>query len=40
VLILVTLSMVCAVFSPVWVEWRQGVRDRTPESVEDSILIG
>jgi uncharacterized BrkB/YihY/UPF0761 family membrane protein len=28
VLIVVTLSMVCAVFSPVWAEWRQGESDR------------
>lgn len=28
VLILVTISMVCAVFSPVWAEWRQGESDR------------
>ncbi len=26
VLILVTISMVCAVFAPVWAEWRQGER--------------
>ena len=29
VLIVVTISMVCAVFSPVWAEWRQGENDRT-----------
>jgi uncharacterized BrkB/YihY/UPF0761 family membrane protein len=29
VLILVTISMVCAVFSPVWAEWRQGKSDRS-----------
>jgi membrane protein len=28
VLIVVTISMVCAVFSPVWAEWRQGENDR------------
>jgi membrane protein len=27
VLIVVTISMVCAVFSPVWAEWRQGEND-------------
>jgi uncharacterized BrkB/YihY/UPF0761 family membrane protein len=28
ILIVVTLSMVCAVFGPVWAEWRQGEADR------------
>jgi hypothetical protein len=28
VLIAVTISLVCAVFAPVWVEWRQDERDR------------
>jgi uncharacterized BrkB/YihY/UPF0761 family membrane protein len=28
VLIVVTISMVCAVFGPVWAEWRQGENDR------------
>jgi uncharacterized BrkB/YihY/UPF0761 family membrane protein len=28
VLIVVTISMVCAVFSPVWAEWRQGENDQ------------
>jgi membrane protein len=28
VLIVVTISMVCAVFSPVWADWRQGENDR------------
>ena len=28
VLIVVTISMVCAVFAPVWAEWRQGETDR------------
>jgi hypothetical protein len=28
VLICITISMVCAVFSPVWTEWRQAERDR------------
>ena len=28
VLIVVTISMVCAVFSPVWAEWRQGESDQ------------
>ncbi len=29
ILIGTTLSMVCAVFAPVWAEWRQGEKDRT-----------
>jgi hypothetical protein len=29
ILIVVTISMVCAVFSPVWFEWRQGESERT-----------
>ncbi len=29
ILIVVTISMVCAVFSPVWFEWRQGENERT-----------
>ena len=29
ILICITISMVCAVFSPVWAEWRQAERDRT-----------
>jgi uncharacterized BrkB/YihY/UPF0761 family membrane protein len=28
VFIVVTISMVCAVFAPVWAEWRQGENDR------------
>jgi len=28
ILIVVTISMVCAVFAPVWAEWRQGENDR------------
>jgi hypothetical protein len=28
ILIVVTISMVCAVFGPVWAEWRQGENDR------------
>jgi uncharacterized BrkB/YihY/UPF0761 family membrane protein len=28
VLIVVTISMVCAVFAPVWADWRQGENDR------------
>jgi membrane protein len=28
ILIAVTISMVCAVFAPVWAEWRQGENDR------------
>jgi len=28
ILIVVTLSMVCAVFAPVWAEWRQGENER------------
>ena len=28
VLIVITISMACAVFSPVWAEWRQAERDR------------
>ena len=28
ILIVVTISMVCAVFAPVWAEWRQGEKDR------------
>jgi uncharacterized BrkB/YihY/UPF0761 family membrane protein len=28
ILIAVTISMVCAVFGPVWAEWRQGENDR------------
>jgi uncharacterized BrkB/YihY/UPF0761 family membrane protein len=28
ILIVVTISMVCAVFAPVWAEWRQGETDR------------
>jgi membrane protein len=28
ILICITISMVCAVFSPVWAEWRQAERDR------------
>jgi membrane protein len=28
ILICITISMVCAVFSPVWAEWRDGERDR------------
>ena len=28
VLIVITISMVCGVFAPVWAEWRQGERDR------------
>jgi membrane protein len=28
ILIFITISMVCAVFSPVWAEWRQAERDR------------
>jgi len=30
ILIVVTISMVCGVFAPVWAEWRQGESDRTP----------
>jgi uncharacterized BrkB/YihY/UPF0761 family membrane protein len=29
ILIIVTISMVCAVFSPVWAEWRQAENERT-----------
>ena len=28
ILIVVTISMVCAVFAPVWAEWRQGEKER------------
>jgi uncharacterized BrkB/YihY/UPF0761 family membrane protein len=31
-LIATTISMVCAVFSPVWLEWRQAERDRSAQS--------
>jgi uncharacterized BrkB/YihY/UPF0761 family membrane protein len=34
VLIIVTISMVCAVFAPVWAEWRKGEKDRKTEGVE------
>jgi membrane protein len=34
VLILVTISMVCAVFAPVWAEWRQGERERERPGAE------
>jgi uncharacterized BrkB/YihY/UPF0761 family membrane protein len=33
ILICITISMVCAVFSPVWAEWRQAERDRTEPAV-------
>ena len=36
VLIVVTISMVCAVFSPVWAEWRQGEKDRKREGAGPS----
>ena len=28
ILILITISMVCAVFAPVWAEWREAEQDR------------
>jgi hypothetical protein len=34
VLIIVTISMVCAVFAPVWAEWRQGEKNRKTQGVE------
>jgi len=36
VLIIVTISMVCAVFAPVWAEWRQGENDRTTHVAESA----
>ena len=30
ILIVVTISMVCAVFAPVWAEWRQAEKERKP----------
>ncbi|HKD94020.1 MAG TPA: hypothetical protein VKB43_04845 [Gaiellaceae bacterium] len=32
--VMVTLSLVCAVFSPVWLEWRAGEKARSEESPE------
>ena len=39
VLIIVTISMVCAVFAPVWAEWRQGEKDRKAQGVEPTDVI-
>jgi uncharacterized BrkB/YihY/UPF0761 family membrane protein len=32
VLVVITISMICAVFPPVWAEWRQAERDRRDRS--------
>ena len=34
ILIVVTITMVCAVFAPVWAEWRQGEAERTRPGAE------
>jgi membrane protein len=36
ILIFITISMVCAVFSPVWAEWRQAEKDRDEQSAAAS----
>ena len=38
ILIGTTLSMVCAVFSPVWAEWREGEKDRKEPGPEPADL--
>jgi uncharacterized BrkB/YihY/UPF0761 family membrane protein len=40
VFIAITLSMVCAVFAPVWAEWRQGERERKEPGAEPATLSG
>ena len=35
----VTISMVCAVFSPVWAEWRQAERDRKEHAATSSEAV-
>jgi hypothetical protein len=39
ILICITISMVCAVFSPVWAEWRQAERDRKEHPATSSEPI-
>ena len=39
ILICVTISMVCAVFSPVWAEWRQAERDRKEHAATSSEAV-
>ena len=36
ILILITISMVCAVFAPVWAEWRQVENDNKSQGVEEA----
>ena len=40
ILIGTTLSMVCAVFAPVWAEWRQGERERERVAPADRRPVG
>jgi membrane protein len=40
ILIVITLSMVCAVFAPVWAEWRQGERERKERGAEATDVVG
>ena len=37
-LIFTTISMVCAVFAPVWAEWRQGENARKSQGVEEAAV--
>jgi hypothetical protein len=38
VFVMLTLSLVCAVFSPVWDSWRQGEKHRRDGSIDAQDL--
>jgi membrane protein len=39
IFIFITISMVCAVFSPVWAEWRQAEKDRRQQSTKPAETV-
>jgi hypothetical protein len=39
VFVMITMSLVCAVFSPVWAEWRQAERERQGHDIAQPLVV-